>query len=92
MDDNYEECMEQNMDVNCGEWMDSMSMVRRRRVWVISMGVASGCACKKVYRIPHITYLFLLLLCLFLGSSIPSFCSLFKKFIILFCYFCAIFN
>ena len=24
--------------------------------WVKSMGVASGCGCKEVYRFPHITY------------------------------------
>ena len=27
-----------------------------RWMWVESMGVASGCGCKEVYRFPHITY------------------------------------
>ena len=31
-------------------------MVSRRWIWVESMGVASGCDCKEVYRFPHITY------------------------------------
>ena len=30
-----------------------------------SMGVASGCGCKEVYRFPHITYPYILLLHLF---------------------------
>ena len=33
-----------------------MGVVRRRWVWVESMGVASGCGCKEVYGFPHITY------------------------------------
>ena len=33
-----------------------MGVVSRRWVWVESMGVASGCGCKEVYRYPHITY------------------------------------
>ena len=40
-----------------------------------SMGVATGCGCKDVYRFPHIpTPLVSVLFC----SSIPTFCS-FKK-------------
>ena len=31
------------MDDNCGEWVESM-------------GVATGCGCKEVYRFPHSTY------------------------------------
>ena len=30
-----------------------MGVVSRRWVWVESMGVASGCGCKKVYRFPY---------------------------------------
>ena len=33
-----------------------MGVVIRRWMWVKSMGVASGCRCKEVYRFPHITY------------------------------------
>ena len=33
-----------------------MGVVSRRWMWVESMGVASGCGCKEVYRFPHITY------------------------------------
>ena len=39
-----------------------MGVVSRRRLWVESIGVASGCICKEVYRFPHIYYLVLLLL------------------------------
>ena len=33
----------------------TMGVVSRRWMWVESMGVASGCGCKEVYRFPHIT-------------------------------------
>ena len=33
-----------------------MGVVSRRWMWVESVGVASGCGCKEVYRFPHITY------------------------------------
>ena len=32
-----------------------MGVVSSRWMWVESMGVASGCGCKEVYRFPHIT-------------------------------------
>ena len=38
-------------------------------VWVESMGVATGCGCKEVYRFPHTTYPY--------SSCICSFCSYF---------------
>ena len=54
------------MDDNCGEssgwnvWVWLVGVVSRRWVWLVgvvkSMGVASGCGCKEVYRFPHITY------------------------------------
>ena len=52
------------MDDNCGEWLECMGVVSRRRVWLVgvggiygcgwwewveSMGVAAGCGCKEVY-------------------------------------------
>ena len=48
-----------------------------RRMWVESMGVASGCGCKKVYRFPHTTYPYssLLLLYLFFLQQHPYFSS-----------------
>ena len=37
-----------------------VGVVSRRRVWLVevgeSMGVATGCGCKEVYRFPHTTY------------------------------------
>ena len=33
-----------------------MGVVSRRRVWLVGMGVATGCGCKEVYRFPHTTY------------------------------------
>ena len=43
-----------------------MGVVSRRWMWVESMGVASGCGCKEVYRFPHI----LLLLYLFVFAVV----------------------
>ena len=43
-----------------------VGVVSRRRVWVESMGVASGCGCKEVYRFPHITYPYSSCICSFL--------------------------
>ena len=40
----------------CGYWVEYMCVVSRRWMWEKSMGVASGCGCKEVYRFPHITY------------------------------------
>ena len=45
------------MDDNCGEWVGCMGVVSRRQEWVESMGVATGCGCKEVYRFPHTTFL-----------------------------------
>ena len=36
---------------------------------VESMGVASGCGCKEVYRFPHSTYHYILLLYLFFFTA-----------------------
>ena len=59
------------------EWMESMGVVNRRGVWMESIGVASGCGCKEMYKFPHITYPYFSCICFFC-SSIPTFCS-FKK-------------
>ena len=42
------------------------------------MGVATGCGCKEVYRFPHTTYPYSVLF----YSSIPTFCSLKKYFLV----------
>ena len=44
------------MDDNCGEWVECMGVVSRRWVWLVGVGVATGCGCKEVYRFPHNTY------------------------------------
>ena len=49
-----------------------MGVVSRRWVWVESMGVASGCGCKKVYRFPYMTYPYSSCICIFC-SNIPTF-------------------
>ena len=58
-----------------------MGVVSRRWVWVESMGVASGCGCKKV------DFLILLiptpLVSALFGNSIPTFLFIFKMFFIL---------
>ena len=48
--------------------------------WVESMGVATGCGCKEVYRFPHTTYPYSSVL---FYSIIPTFCSLKKKIFVL---------
>ena len=48
-----------------------------------SMGVATGCGCKEVYRFPHTTYPYSSCICSFL----PTFCSFLKCFLFLFQYF-----
>ena len=61
-------------------WVWLVGVVSRRRVWLVgvkSMGVASGCGCKEVYRFPQYCLSLLLLYLLFFCSSIPTFCSLF---------------
>ena len=52
-----------------------VGVVSRRWEWVESMGVASGCGCKEVYRFPHITYPYSSCIC-----SFPTFGSFLKCF------------
>ena len=67
------------MDDNCGEWVECMGVVSRRRVWVESMGVATGCGVRR-----YIDFLILLiptpLVSVLFYSSIPTFCSFLKCF------------
>ena len=48
--------MENGWNVSLWVWLVGVGVVNRRWVRVESMGVASGCGCKEVYRFPHITY------------------------------------
>ena len=62
--------------------MESMGVVRRRWVWVESMGVATGCGCKEVYRFPHIIYPYSSSICSFLQQH-PYFLFIKKMLFIL---------
>ena len=48
------------MESGWNVWVWLVGVVSRRRVWLVewvkSMGVATGCGCKEVYRFPHTTY------------------------------------
>ena len=68
------------MESGWNVWVWLVGVVSRRWEWVESMGVATGCGCKEVYRFPHTTYPLLLLYLLFFCSSIPTLCSFFKMF------------
>ena len=59
-------CKVPSMDDNCGEWVWLVGVVSRRWMWVESMGVASVCGCKEVYKFPHITYPYSSCICSFL--------------------------
>ena len=53
-----------------------------------SMGVATGCGFKEIYRFPHTTYPYSSCICTFFCSSIPTFLFIKKKsFSFLFQYF-----
>ena len=53
-----------------------MGVVSRRWMWVESMGVASGCGCKEVYRFPHISHPYSACICSFLQQH-PNFLFIF---------------
>ena len=53
-----------------------MGVVRRRWMWMESMGVASGCGCQELYRFPHITYPYSSCICSFLQQH-PYFMFMF---------------
>ena len=57
------------MDDNCGECVECMGVVSRRRVWLVGVGGIYRCGCKAVYRFPHTIYLSLLLLYLFFFAA-----------------------
>ena len=64
-----------------------MDAVSRKWMWVKSIGVASGCGCKEVYRFPHTTYPYSCFFC----STILLFVHLKKCFSFLFWYFFVIY-
>ena len=53
-----------------------MGVVSRRLMWMESMGVASECGCKEIYRFPHITYPYSSFSCSFLQQH-PYFLFIF---------------
>ena len=59
-------------------WVWVVGVVIRRWEWVESMGVASGCGCKEVYRFPHTTYSYSSCICSFLQPH-PYFLFIFKN-------------
>ena len=65
-----------------------MGVVSRRWVWVESMGVASECGCMEIYRFPHITSPYILLLYLFFFAAASllfvHFKNVFRSFVIKF--------
>ena len=66
------------MESGCNVWVWLVGVVSRRWVWLVevgeSMGVATGCGCKEVYRFPHTTYPY----CSFLQQH-PYFLFIFKN-------------
>ena len=56
-----------------------MGVVSRMWMWMESMGVASKCGCKEVYRFPHITYSYSSCICSFLQQH-PYFLYIFLCF------------
>ena len=63
-----------------------VGVVSRRRKWVKSMGVATGCGCKEVYRLLILLILLLLYLFFFAAASLlfVHFCMFFVLISVLF--------
>ena len=55
-------------------------------VWLESMGVATGCGCKEVYRFPHTTYPYSSCICSFLQQHPYFLFFFFFKFFVLYIY------
>ena len=67
-------------------WVWLVGVVSRRWEsweWVESMGVASGCGCKEVYRFLHTIYLSLFLLYLFFFAAASLLLFIFKMFFVI---------
>ena len=58
------------MESGWNVWVWLVGVVSRRWVWLVgggeSMGVATGCGCKEIYRFPHTTYPYSSYICSFL--------------------------
>ena len=72
-------------------WVWLVGVVVRRWVWLVgvveSMGVATGCGCKEVYRFPHTTYPYSSCICSFFAAASLLFVHFLKCFSFLFQYF-----
>ena len=53
------------MESGWNVWVWLVGAVSRRQVWIVGVGGIYGCGCKEVYRFPHMTYPYILLLYLF---------------------------
>ena len=54
------------MESGWNVWVWLVGVVSRRWEWVESMGVATGCGFKEIYRFPHTTYPYSSCICTFL--------------------------
>ena len=74
------------MESRWNVWVWLVGMVSKRWVWLVgvgeSMGVATGCGCKEVYRFPHISYPYSSCICSFLQQH-PYFLFIFLMFFVL---------
>ena len=68
--------------------MECMGVVSRKRVWLVGVGLATGCGCKEVYRFPRTTYSYSSCICSFFAAAAPLLLVHLKKcFSFLFQYF-----
>ena len=65
------------MESGWNVWVWLVGVVSRRWEWVESMGVATGCGFKEIYRFPHTTYPSTPLVSVLFCSSIPTFLFIF---------------
>ena len=77
------------MESGWNVWVWLVGVVSRRREWLVgvgawveSMGVATGCGCKEVYRFPHTTYPYSSCIYYFLQQHL-YFLFIFKMFFVL---------
>ena len=78
------------MESGWNVWVWLVGVVSRRWVWEESIGMASGCGCKEVYRFPHITYTYSSCICIFFAAVSLLFVHLlkvFRSFSVRFCNF-----
>ena len=66
-----------------------MGVVSRRWLWLVGVGVATGCGFKEIYRFPHTTYPYSSCICTFLQQHpyfFVHFVNVFTFFIIIYSY------